>query len=66
MQTTHEEKVKMLRDESLDNVNGMWLTLLMHGTPEARVAFSSAALEVGFVLLSSGLTWAGQPRVAPS
>ena len=57
MPTTHEQKVAMLRDTSLDDVNGMWLTLLEHGTPEARGAFDVAAQKAGFVLLASML-WA--------
>ena len=68
METTHEQKVKMLqvkalRNNSLDDVNRMWLTLMKWGTPEARAAFDAAAQDAGFVLMATML-WADR-RATP-
>ena len=55
--TTHKEKVEMLKDTPLDEVNGMWETLLNFGTEEAQRQFEDAARSAEFRFMPTML-WA--------
>ena len=57
MRTTHEDKVAKLMEIGLESVNGMWLTLLTHGTQEAQDQYEAAAKDAGYTLMATML-WA--------
>lgn len=61
--TTHRERVDMLKKDTIENVNGMWVTILTYGKEEAQQAFEAAAEEAGYELLISML-WRKAPREA--
>ena len=57
METTHEQKVDVLRGESEANVTGMWRTLWASGTTTAITQFEAAAKDAGFEIMGDVLTW---------
>lgn len=48
--TTHAQRVAMLSEYELDDLNGMWVTLLEQGTADACQAFAAAMEDGGYTL----------------
>ena len=48
--TTHAERVAMLAEDTLEDLNEMWMLLLIEGTDQAIAAYSEAMMDCGYTL----------------